>query len=232
MANRWEKRETVSEFIFLGSKITEDGEFSYKIKRCLLLARKAMTNLESILKSRDITLPTNLHTVKAMIFPVVMYWCKSWTMKKAERWRIDVFDLWCWRRFLRVPWTARRLNQSILKEINPEYSLDGLMLEGEALILWSLDAKIWFIKEDPDAGKDRRQEKGTTEDKMVQMASPTWWTWVWASSGMVKHREAYCAVFHGIIKSRTWLSKWTTTLMENTEITVDDCLAKDNTTSK
>ena len=112
--------ETVSDFIFLGSKITADGDYSHKIKRRLLLGRKVMTNLDSILKSRDITLPTKVHLVKALVFPVVMYGCESWTVKKAERQRIDAFELWCWRRLLRVPWTARRSNQSILKEINPE----------------------------------------------------------------------------------------------------------------
>ena len=121
--------ETVADFIFLGSKITADGDFSHEIKRCLLLGRKAMTNLDSILKSRDITLPTKVRLVKAMVFPVVMYGCASWTMKKAEHRRIDAFELWCWRRLLRVPWTARRSNQSILKEISPECSLEGLMLK-------------------------------------------------------------------------------------------------------
>ena len=108
--------ETVRDFIFLGSKITADGDYSHEIKRCLLLGRKAMTNIDSILKSRDITLPTKVGLVKYMFFPVVMYGCESWTIKKAEHWRIDVFELWCWRRLLRVPWTARRSNQSILKE--------------------------------------------------------------------------------------------------------------------
>ena len=121
--------ETVIDFIFLGSKITADGDYSHEIKRHLLFGRKAMTNLDSILKSRDIILPTKVHLVKAMVFPVVMYGCKSWTIKKAECWRIDAFELWCWRRLLRVPWTARRSNQSILKEISPEYSLEGLMLK-------------------------------------------------------------------------------------------------------
>ena len=121
--------ETVSNFIFLGFKIIADGDFSHEIKRCLLLRRKAMTNLYSILKSRDITLPTKVCIVKAMVFPVVMYGCESWTIKKAEHQRIDAFELWCWRRLLRVPWTARRCNQSILKEISPEYSLEGLMLK-------------------------------------------------------------------------------------------------------
>ena len=121
--------ETVSDFIFWGSKITADGDCSHEIKRCLLLGRKDMTNLDSIFKSRDITLPTKVHLVKAIIFPVVMYGCKSWTIKKAERQRIDAFELWCWRRLLRVPWAARRSNQSILKEISPGCSLEALMLK-------------------------------------------------------------------------------------------------------
>ena len=121
--------ETVADFIFGGSKITADGDCSHEIKRCLLLGRKVMTNLDSIFKSRDITVPTKVRLVKAMVLPVVMYGCKSWTVKKAERRRIDAFELWCWRRLLRVPWTARRANQSILKEIGPEYSLEGLMLK-------------------------------------------------------------------------------------------------------
>ena len=120
--------ETVADFIFLGSKITADGDCSHEIKRCLLRGRTVMTNLDSILKSRDITLPTKVHLVKAMVFPVVMYGCESWTIKKAECRRIDAFELWCWR-LLRVPWTARRSNQSILEEISPEYSLEGLMLK-------------------------------------------------------------------------------------------------------
>ena len=121
--------ETVSDFIFGGSRITADGDCSHEIKRCLLLGRKVMTNLDSIFKRRDITLPTKVHLVKAMVFPVVMYGCEIWTVKKAECRRIDAFELWCWRRLLRVPWTARRSNQSILKEINPGISLEGMMLK-------------------------------------------------------------------------------------------------------
>ena len=121
--------ETVTDLIFLSSKITADGDCSHEIKRRLLLGRKVMTNLNNILKSRNITLPTNVHLVKAMVFPVVMYGCESWTIKKAEHRRIDAFELWCWRRLLRVPWTARRSNQAILKEISPEYSLEGLTLK-------------------------------------------------------------------------------------------------------
>ena len=127
--------EPVRDFIFLGSKITTDGDCSHEIKKCLLLERKAMTNLDSILKSRDITLSTKVHLVKAMVFPGVIYWCESLTIKKAEHWRIDAFELWCWRRVFRVPWTARRSNQSILKELSPEYSLEGLMLK----------LKVWYF---------------------------------------------------------------------------------------
>ena len=125
MANRWGEMKIMTDFIFLGSKITA----AIKLKRHLLLGRKAMTNLDSILKSRDITLPTNIHIVKTMVFPVVMYECESWTIKKAEHQRIEAFQLWCWRRLSRVPWTARRSNQSILKEISSEYSFEGLMLK-------------------------------------------------------------------------------------------------------
>ena len=129
LSNSWETVETMADFIFLGSKITTDGDCSHEIKRRLLLGRKVMTNLDSILKSRDITLPTKARLVKAMVFPAVMYECESWTIKKAEHQRIDAFELWCWRRLLRVPWTARRSNRSILKEINPGISLEGMMLK-------------------------------------------------------------------------------------------------------
>ena len=156
---------TVSDFIFRGSKITADGDCSHEIKRRLLLGRKVMTNLDSILKSRDITLPTKFHLVKAIVFPVVRYGCESWAIRKAEHWRTDAFELWCWRRLLRVPWTARRSNQSILKEINHEYSLEVLMLKLKLqLSTWCkelIHLKRWI-------GKDLRQEeKGTTEDEMV-----------------------------------------------------------------
>ena len=124
-----EMMETVTDFIPLGSKVTADGDCSHKVKRCLLFGRKALTNLDSILKSRDITFPAKVHLVKAMVFPVIMYRCESWTIKKVERQRIDAFKLWCWRRLLRVPWTARKSNELILKEINSEYSLEGLMLK-------------------------------------------------------------------------------------------------------
>ena len=126
-----ETMETVTDFIFLGSKITADGECNHEIKRCLFLGRKVMTNLDNILKSRDITILTKVHLVRAMVFLVVMYGCESWNVKKAEHQRIDAFELWCWRRLLRVPWTVRRSNQSILKEISPEYSVKGLMLKLE-----------------------------------------------------------------------------------------------------
>ena len=134
----------MSDFIFLGSKITADGDYSHETKRRLLLGRKAMTNLDSILKSWDTTLPTMVHLVKAMVFPVVMYGCASWTIKKTEHWRIDAFELWCWRRLLRVPLTARRSTQSILKDISPEYLLEGLMLKLQLQyfghLMWSIDS--------------------------------------------------------------------------------------------
>ena len=141
-----------------------------------------MTKLDSILKSRNITLLTKVHTVKAMVFPAVMYGCDSWTIKKAEWWRIDAFELWCWRRVLRVPWIARRSNQSILKEISPEYSLEGLMLKLK-LIFGHLMQRTDSLGKDPDAGKDWRQEKGTTEDEMVGWHHQLNGHWVWASSG-------------------------------------------------
>ena len=144
--------ETMRDFIFLGSKITADSDCSHEIKRRLPLGRKAMTTLDSKLKCRDITLPTKVCLVKAMVFPVVMYGCESWTIKKAEHWRVDAFELWCWRRLLRVPWTARRSNQSILKEISPEYWLEGLMLKLKP-ILWPPDMKNWLVAKGPDARK-------------------------------------------------------------------------------
>ena len=155
--------ETVADFIFVCFKITADGDCSHEIKRCLLLGRKVITNLDSILKSRDITLPTKVCLVKANAFPVVIYECESWTIKKAERQKIDAFELWCWRRLLRVPWTAKRPKQSILKEISPECSLEGLMLK-QTPILCPLDVMKWLT----DVGKDWRwKEKGTIEDELV-----------------------------------------------------------------
>ena len=163
-----ETMEAVRDFLFLGSKITADRDCSHEIKRHLLLGGKAMTNLDSILKSRSIILPIKVHLVKAMFFPIVRYRCESWTIKKAEPRRIDAFELWCWRRLLRVPWTTRRSNQSILKEISPEYSLEGLMLELKLLILCLPDTKNWLAGKGPDAGKDWSwEEKGMTEDEMV-----------------------------------------------------------------
>ena len=159
--------ETGRDFIFWASKITAHGDCSHENKRCLLLGRKVMTNLDSILKSRDITLPTKVHLIKAFVFPVVMCGCESWTIKKAEHPKIDAFELWCWGRLLRVLWTARRSNQSVLKEINLNIHWKD-HAEPEIPILWPADAKNWFIWKDTDAGKDwRQEEKGTTEDEMV-----------------------------------------------------------------
>ena len=157
-----------ADIIFLGSKITVDGDCSHEIKRHLLLGRKATTNLDSILKSRDITLPTKVHLIKAMVFPVVMYGCESWIIKKAEHWRTDAFELWCWRRLLRVPWTARRSNQSILKGDQSWVFIGGTDVEAETPILWPPDVESWLIWKDPDGGKDwGQEEKGTTEGEMV-----------------------------------------------------------------
>ena len=154
MANRWGNSGNSADFIWGGSKITADDDSSHEIKSCLLLGRKVMTNLDSILKSRDITLPTKVHLVKAMVFPVVMYGCESWTVKKAEWWRIDAFELWCCRRLLRVLWTARRSNQSILKEISPSIFIGRTDAEVETPILWPPDAKNWLIGKNTDAGED------------------------------------------------------------------------------
>ena len=156
MANRWGNNGNSERLCFLGSKITADGVCSHEIKRCLIFGRKAMTNLDSILKSRDITLPAKINLVKAMLFTVVMYGCESWTIKKAEHQRIDALELWCWRRLLRAPRTARRSNQSILKETTPEYSLEGLMLKLKLQYLWPPDVKNWLTGKDPDSGKDWR----------------------------------------------------------------------------
>ena len=178
MGKQWKQWQT----IFLGSKITTDGDCSHEIKRCLLLGRKVMTNLDSIFKSRDITLPTKVRLVKAMVFPVVMCGCESWTVKKAECRRIDAFELWCWRRLLRVPWTARSSNQSILKV---SWLLFGRTdAEAATPILWPPHVKSWLIGKDPDAGRDL----GAGEERDYRgwdgwMASLTWWTWVWVNSG-------------------------------------------------
>ena len=159
--------ETVADFI-LGSKISADGDCSHEIKRLFLLGRKVMTNLDSILKSRDITSSTKIHLLKAIVFPVVMYGCESWTMKETESWRIDYFELWCWRRLLRVPWTARRSNQSILKEISPECSLEGLMLKLKLQHFGHRIQRTDSLEKTLMLGKDwRQEEKGTTADEMV-----------------------------------------------------------------
>ena len=159
--------ETVSDFIFWGSKITADGDCNHEIKRCLFLGRKVMTNLDSIFKRRDIILPTKVRLVKAMVFPVVMYGCESWTVKKAERRRINAFELWCWRRLLRVPWTAGRSNQSILKDIGLGCSLEELKLKLKLQYFGHLMRRVHSL-EKTDAGRDwGQEEKGTTEDEMA-----------------------------------------------------------------
>jgi len=171
MGKQWKQCQTL---FWGGSKITANGDCSHEIKRHLLLGRKVVTNLDSIFKSRDVTFPTKVCLVKAMFFPVVMYGCESWTVKKAERWRIDAFEVWCWRRLLRVPWTARRSNQSILKEISPGCSFGRNDAKAETPVLRPPHAKSWLIGKDFDAGRDwGQEEKGTTEDEMAG-----WYHWL------------------------------------------------------
>ena len=175
--------EAVTHFIFLGSKINADSECSHKIKRCLFLGRKAIINLDSIFKSRDITLLTKVYLVKGMVFPVVTYKYENWTINKAECWRIDAFELWCWRRLLRVPWTARRWNQSILNEINSEYSLEGLILKwnSNTLATWYEDPTHWKRAWCWERLKLKGEGAGRGWDGSI--ASLTQWTWIWANSG-------------------------------------------------
>ena len=173
--------ETMTDFIFWGSKITANGDCRHERKRHLLLGRKAMTNLDSILKSRDITLSTKVHLVKAMVFPVVMYGYESWTMKKAEHRRINAFELWFWRRLLRVPWTARRSNQSIWKEISPEYSLEGLRISWNSNTLATWCQELTHLKR-PWCWERLKAREGDDREWDGWMASPNQWTWVWASS--------------------------------------------------
>jgi len=200
---------TVADFILGGSKITADGDCSHEIKRRLLLGRKFMTNLDSTLKSRDITLPTKVRLIKAMVFPVVVYGCESWSIKKAECRRTDAFELWCWKSLLRVPWSARRSNQSILKEISPECSLEGLMLKlnSNTLATWCEELTYWkwpWCWERLEAG-----EEGDNRGWDGWMASPTQWTWVWVNSG-----NWWWTGRPGVLQSmgsqiQTWLSAWT-----------------------
>ena len=224
MANRWETIGTVTDYLFLGSKIIADGDCSHEIKRSLLLGWQAMRKLGSTLKYRDIALPTKVHLVKAMVFPVIMHGCESWTVKKAEHWKIDAFELWCWRRLLRGPWTTMRSNQSILKEISPDNSLEGLMLNLKLQYFGHLMQRADSLEKSLmlgkiEGGRQRGQQRMRWLDGITNALNMS----LSRLQALVMDREAWLSAAHGDAGSPAWLSNWTELMETSNTMCIFNC---------